>query len=215
MFDLITPETIANLLKEGTELNTLTGGAVQNTIRNFGAGFAAKLVARKQNRLAQNTKEKVAELGGMNDDDADTALLEPALNAALYEGREELYELWSTLIAKIMTRRDNTVRLSFIETLKKFDPEDALVLQHYNSEAYRNLMEPLVRNPAHMGYRSAQEVRAEIDYFSEHGLSGDNLEISKDHLFDLKCLTYSVGKRPELSAYGRALCAAVTMPKQP
>jgi hypothetical protein len=54
----------------------------------------------------------------------------PLLRAAYDEGRPELQELLAALIAAAMDpKRSGRVRLSFIETLKRFDPLDALVLK--------------------------------------------------------------------------------------
>lgn len=54
----------------------------------------------------------------------------PLIRAAYDESRPELQELWAGLIAAAMDpARSGRVRLSFIDTLKQFDPLDALVLQ--------------------------------------------------------------------------------------
>jgi hypothetical protein len=54
----------------------------------------------------------------------------PLLRAAYDENRPELQELWAALMASAMDpQRAGRVRLSFIETLKHFDPLDALVLK--------------------------------------------------------------------------------------
>ena len=52
------------------------------------------------------------------------------LRAAYDENRPELQELWAHLIAAAMDpKRSSRVRVSFIETLKQFDPLDAIVLK--------------------------------------------------------------------------------------
>ena len=54
----------------------------------------------------------------------------PLLRAAYDEGRPELQEFWAGLIAAAMDPKlSGRVRLSFIDTLKRFDPLDALVLK--------------------------------------------------------------------------------------
>jgi hypothetical protein len=54
----------------------------------------------------------------------------PLIRGAYDETREGLRESCADLIANAMDpARASRVRLSFIETLKKFDPLDALVLQ--------------------------------------------------------------------------------------
>jgi Abortive infection alpha len=54
----------------------------------------------------------------------------PLLRSAYDESRPELQKLWAALIAAAMDpQRSARVRLSFIDTLKRFDPLDALVLK--------------------------------------------------------------------------------------
>jgi hypothetical protein len=54
----------------------------------------------------------------------------PLLRAAYEEGRPDLQALWASLIASAMDpNRSGRVRLSFIDTLKRFDPLDAVVLK--------------------------------------------------------------------------------------
>ncbi|WP_315729024.1 Abi-alpha family protein [Bradyrhizobium sp. SZCCHNS2015] len=54
----------------------------------------------------------------------------PLLRAAYDESRPELQALWASLIASAMDpNRSARVRLSFIETLRRFDPLDAVVLR--------------------------------------------------------------------------------------
>jgi hypothetical protein len=54
----------------------------------------------------------------------------PLLRAAYDESRPELQALWASLIASAMDpKMSGRVRLSFIDTLKRFDPLDAVVLK--------------------------------------------------------------------------------------
>jgi len=54
----------------------------------------------------------------------------PLIRAAYDESRPGLRELWAELIANAMDpNRSGRIRLSFIETLKRFDPMDAVVLK--------------------------------------------------------------------------------------
>jgi Abortive infection alpha len=54
----------------------------------------------------------------------------PLIQAAYDESRPDLQELWAALIATAMDpARSDRVRLRFIDTLKQFDPLDALVLR--------------------------------------------------------------------------------------
>lgn len=54
----------------------------------------------------------------------------PILEAAVDETRAELKNLWERLLANAFDPdRTNTVRTSFVETLKRFDPTDAVVFE--------------------------------------------------------------------------------------
>jgi Abortive infection alpha len=67
------------------------------------------------------------------------------LRSAYDESRPELQQLWTELIAAAMDpNRSGRVRLSFIDTLKRFDPLDALLLRarfDQPSELLPNAME--------------------------------------------------------------------------
>lgn len=69
----------------------------------------------------------------------------PLLRSAYDESRPELQQLWTELIAAAMDpNRSGRVRLSFIDTLKRFDPLDALLLRarfDQPSELLPNAME--------------------------------------------------------------------------
>jgi hypothetical protein len=54
----------------------------------------------------------------------------PLLEAAQDESREELQELWARMLANALDpNRSNAVRQNIIETVRKFDPIDAKVLE--------------------------------------------------------------------------------------
>ncbi len=58
------------------------------------------------------------------------SVLGPILDAAQDETREELRELWATLLANAMDpSRDQSFRLEFIDTLRRMNPLDALILK--------------------------------------------------------------------------------------
>lgn len=95
----------------------------------------------------------------------------PLLQAAYDEGRPELQALWANLIASAMDpSRTRLVRLSYIETLRRFDPLDARVLKERAERGGE--LEP---NPA-----------AFISRFLEVDL--EDVLISLENLADLKCV---------------------------
>jgi len=68
----------------------------------------------------------------------------PLLEAAIDETRENLKEIWAKLLAAAMDpSRSGGVRLSFIATVKQFDPLDALVLKTLSLPSAPNSRDPL------------------------------------------------------------------------
>ncbi|WP_420102587.1 Abi-alpha family protein [Bosea sp. (in: a-proteobacteria)] len=116
----------------------------------------------------------------------------PLLQAAYDEGRPELQALWVSLIASAMDpSRAGLVRLSYIETLKRFDPLDAMILKERAERTGE--MEP---NPASF---MARLLQVELD----------DVTISLDNLASLQCI--QMEKRQfyfSMTAYGRGLVRA-------
>lgn len=117
----------------------------------------------------------------------------PLLRAAYDESRPELQKLWSELIAAAMDpKRSDRLRLSFIDTLQKFDPLDALLLQaRYN--------------------QSSQLAPNARDFFVGHlNSSIDDIQMSIDHLENLRCIFVQVVSPGNfiITSYGRGLIRA-------
>jgi hypothetical protein len=121
----------------------------------------------------------------------------PLIRAAYDESREELQNLWAALIAAAMDpARASRVRLSFIETLRQFDPLDALVLRTYTE------IQGIENNNDNLGELARRVVRAD-----------DEVWLSIENLQRLNCFQqiYPVTPRRVLiSRYGRALVHAVS-----
>ncbi len=115
----------------------------------------------------------------------------PLVRAAYDEGRPELQELWAQLIAAAMDpKRSDRVRISFIETLRKFDPLDALVLK------YR------CQHPESLGPNAAEYIAKVLDVPFEEIL------ISVDNLIALRCVWENNREAVAVLPYGRALMRA-------
>jgi hypothetical protein len=119
----------------------------------------------------------------------------PLLSAAYDEGRPELQQLWAELIAAAMDpNRSNQVRLSFVATLKHFDPLDALLLK-----ARYETTGPQAPN--------------DRDYFAEKlHKSPDEIEISAQNLQELRCIQAHTAPPTAfwVTAYGRELLRVCT-----
>jgi hypothetical protein len=118
----------------------------------------------------------------------------PLMRAAYDEGRPELQELWASLIASAMDpARATRVRVSFIETLKQFDPLDAIVLKT-RSEIRVSTNDNAISKIAVLLHYDATEI-----------------QLSVENLDRLKCIFYrSILHEFTLSNYGSALLKACT-----
>jgi hypothetical protein len=112
----------------------------------------------------------------------------PLIRGAYDETREGLRDMWAELIAAAMDpKRSDRVRISFVETLRQFDPLDALLLKTISVVAIdangiaSNIAAHLNRTP-------------------------DDIVISLQSLHALKCIT-DMGAGT-ISAYGRGLLRA-------
>jgi Abortive infection alpha len=118
----------------------------------------------------------------------------PLLRAAYDESRPELQELWAQLIAAAMDpQRANRVRRSFIDTIQRLDPPDALVLK----ALYDRPAGTLSPNP-----RSFLVERTKV--------SIEEIEMSAINLHDLRCVnTLSIADASfDITVYGRELVKA-------
>lgn len=85
--------------------------------------------ARRYHELSADLEKRLADRGVKGVEPSPTLAI-PILEAAVDETRSELKELWERLLANAFDpARTNTVRGSFVDILKKFDPMDALVFE--------------------------------------------------------------------------------------
>jgi hypothetical protein len=122
----------------------------------------------------------------------------PLLRAAYDESRPELQELWAQLIAAAMDpQRANKVRRSFIDTVRRLDPLDALILKELGV--------------AGGGGRRVFDHRTPTDFFTQQlKVSADEIYVSAINLHARGCLTTtnSDDLSLQLTAYGRELVRA-------
>jgi len=118
----------------------------------------------------------------------------PLLRAAYDESRPELQELWAKLIAAAMDpARANRVRRSFIDTLQRFDPLDALILQ------------TLYQIPGALAPNGRDFMASRLN------ASSREIEVSVGNLLELKCVVLpNLGDLAHfwLTSYGSELVRA-------
>jgi len=119
----------------------------------------------------------------------------PLIRGAYDESREGLRDMWAALIAAAMDPdRAGRVRLSFIETLKQFDPLDAITLRELH----------LVDNAPN---------RKAVGLIKDRlSVSEDDAIVSIQNLKRLECLWSGSGSVADvqLTPYGRSLLRAAS-----
>jgi len=93
------------------------------------------------------------------------------------EGREELLELWARLLANAMDPNLNSVRHSFIASVKNMDPVDAVVLRYIHQENIGYIQR------GHVPPDANQKQKTGIENISTAiGRRSDEVEVSVRHL---------------------------------
>ena len=171
----------------GTTPADIVGLAIGTSLRAVHILIAAK--------LDQLVHKKLEQWGVKEPQGVSPSLGLPLLRGAYDESRPELQELWATLIAAAMDpKRAGRVRLSFIETLKQFDPLDALVLKTYTE------VQGIENDPNNL-YELAKRI----------GKSDNEVWLSVENLQRLSCIYPNNPANPDrvlISRYGRAIIRA-------
>src|SRR5579872_6883915 len=151
----------------GTVPEDVVGLVLGDPLRAIRTVIAGKLDAKVQNILAKRGVKETQPVS--------PSLGIPLLRAAYDESRAELQDLWAALIAAAMDpARADRVRLSFIETLKQFDPLDAMTLK-LRTEGGHQILQP----------NAITYIAATLK------ISADEVQISADNLWRLKCVDNS------------------------
>jgi Abortive infection alpha len=155
-----------------------------------------RVKANRLERIAilwQQTRERLRDRGIGDPEPPSLKYAIPILQAAADEENEELQDLWSRLLAAAMDpKRRDAMRQSFVETVKRMDPMDALVLKL------------IAKNGDGTWHPSGRQAVA-----GSLSCSQDEVSVSFHHLAKLDCVyfTDSTGPRimPYLSPFGKLL----------
>lgn len=154
---------------------------------------------RNAEKLKEKTEKILYERGIEQPQLASPTLAIPLMQAACDESREELQEIWAQLLATAMDpARANTVRRSFIDTVKQMDPLDALVLKMRNDIQFDVQMIRLSGvNPIH-------HISAQL------GTLIEEVEVSVQNLMLLRCARRNNIEEATffITAYGKLLIKA-------
>ena len=121
------------VIEAGTELarwvSSVLGTVPQDIVGITFGDYLRELRTRNLDRLRRKTEEILRQRGIEQPEPIDPKVAIPAFEAASMESNEELQDFWANLLANAMDpTKDISLGHIFIETLKQFEPIDALVL---------------------------------------------------------------------------------------
>jgi hypothetical protein len=139
--------------------------------------------ARKNNRraLRRRTDEILRERKVEGAAPLSPNLAIEILKFAQDEGRPVLIELWARLLAGAVDPSRRNLRLSFIETVKRMDPPDAMLIERLVHRGYRVIRDE--DGPASFNDATISLLTKELN------LSPDAVFVSLEHLEELRILT--------------------------
>ena len=168
---------------------------IQDISGYFGGDWLHAKREQNRDRLKKRKEEILTERNVTERVSVSPAIGVPLLLAAQDESRDELREIWAHLLAAVEDpTREKNVRIEFIDTVKRMNPIDALVL--------RALLEPDEKRP---------NVQAFIA--TKLGLPEIQVSVSRSNLIRLECAALTpTGSITTffITDYGRLLLAVCT-----
>lgn len=158
--------------KLGGFLSKVFGTVPSDVVGVVGGDWLHHIRIRNAAKLAQRTEEILRDRGILEQTEPmSPSVALPLLHAAQDETREELREMWARMLANGMDpNRSASLRRSVIDTVKGFDPLDAVILQ----------------------MTFDRSLNKEVAYFKnsqdELGVSSDEFELSFSNLEKLGCI---------------------------
>lgn len=163
-------QSLETARKFGGFLAKALGTVPEDLVGLLGGDWIRYRRAEQMVRLTQRAQALLADRS-VDPEPVSLALAIPLLEAAADESRPELAELWARLLAAAMDPdRSKRVRQTFVETIKAFDPVDALVLRHIVDRAHVDNV------PTHS--QIAHELK----------ISTEEADVSLGRLLDLRCI---------------------------
>ena len=163
----------------GAYLDRAIGTLPQDVISFVGGAWMHEIALRNRARLEMNTARKLEEMGVKYPIEPSPSIMLPLLEAAQMESREELQDLWATLLANAMhPDRSIRVRRTFFDLVQRLEPADAIVLKlnHRNPNSDRSWDRMIQRNNK---MKEAAEML---------GVSPQEFSLAEDALFRLNLL---------------------------
>jgi hypothetical protein len=193
----------AKALQEALKTLQGLGGFLKETFGTVPADFVGLLggdwlkVRRLENfaRIAEKARERLRARHVDAPEPPRLSILLPLIVAAADEEDDELQDIWARLLAAAADpARAKSMRLAFVETVKKMDPLDARILQQMTG----------------LQVRPGSDLATAL---SDHlKISRDEAWFSLERLHEIGCVEFSPNSSPvtPVSAKGRLLISAVS-----
>lgn len=150
--------------------------------------------ARNADKMARETKRILDERNLQDTAALPEDLAEPLLEAAQREPREELLRLYAALAANAMDPNHDDIRPEYVETVRKWQPIDIRVMRF-----------AVDRRSTNDPYFAAPDVNKALPE-----LRVSAIELSINHLMELKCVRLQANNGYVLTAYGSEIMLAVS-----
>ena len=170
------------IVKAFRDLGSFFGRALGSTPEDLVGYYGGdRLRIRRAENIVKMMYEAQARLAVMGIEETKPATLSialPILEGAADEDREELVDLWARLLASAMDATKNNVRYSFISSIRKMDPLDAVIVRHIHE---KNILfiERGSADPKTNQRTGIEDISIAI------GRRSDEVEVSVRHLRDL------------------------------
>ncbi len=113
----------------GAFLARMLGTVPEDVVGLLGGDLLRQYRIRNWHKIGQKTFDKLDRRGVEQMEPLSAKVIVPLLEAASTESDETLQEMWANLLANAMDpNKDTSLQSVFVETLKQFEPIDALVL---------------------------------------------------------------------------------------
>ena len=169
------------IVKAFRDLGSFFGRALGSTPEDLVGYYGGdRLRIRRAENIVKMMCEAQARLAVMGIEETKPATLSialPILEGAADEDREELVDLWARLLASAMDATKNNVRYSFISSIRKMDPLDAVIVRHIYEKNILFIERPTEQKPSQQ--TSMEDISIAI------GRRSDEVEVSVRHLRDL------------------------------
>jgi hypothetical protein len=186
-----TSKTVGKAIDASVRAGNYAGDILGNLPRDlFGliGDWVAHKRARNWVRLQAETNKLLRDRGVENREEVSPSIAIPLIDAALDEDREALRQIWAKLLAAAMDpTRTHSVRLAFIDAIKRMDPLDAAVLHG-------------LYGPPHNGQIIGASRTALTQKLSA---SHDEIELSIDNLAKLGLVRLTDSPDGTISTFGR------------